>query len=148
MKRRIIVLEKNVTQLTQMYHQIANQRATLSIDVQMKDKSLKRKAQKIEELDKQIGNLKEDSKNLRAQADLLKEIVKKRLEDGEQILSQPVFTQATFTYTLQTNVVKPLRGGGGKDAIQFFLGRKKSGVSGMLASDKIDEEPELEGSLN
>ncbi len=96
-----------------MYHQIANQRATLMIDVQMKDKSIQRKTQKIEEQEKQIANLKEDSKYIRAQCDELKEIVKKRLADAEQILSQPIFTQAAPTYAQQANVMKPLRGGGG-----------------------------------
>ena len=113
MKRTVIVLEKNVAQLTQMYHQIANQRATLSIDIQVKDKSLQRKAQKIEELEKQVGNLKDDSKFTRAQCDELKEIIRKRLSDAEQILIQPIFTQAAPTYAQQANLVRSLRGGGG-----------------------------------
>ncbi len=106
-------MEKNVFQLNQMYHQIASQRATMSIDLQMKDKNLQRKMKKVDELEKQVTNLKEDTKNVRAQCDELKEIVRKKLPDAELILAQPIFTQVTPTYASQSNVVKALRGGGG-----------------------------------
>ncbi len=131
-----------------MYHQIASQRATMSIDLQMKDKNLQRKSHKVEELEKQIANLKEDTKNIRVQCDELKDVVRKRLSDAEQILAQPIFTQVTPTYAFQSNVLKALRGGGGtRLRVETCLGRKKSNA-GMPAPapEKIVEVPEAEGS--
>eukprot|EP01022_Parablepharisma_sp_SALTPOND_P014511 TRINITY_DN197_c0_g1_i3.p1 TRINITY_DN197_c0_g1~~TRINITY_DN197_c0_g1_i3.p1 ORF type:complete len:948 (+),score=117.39 TRINITY_DN197_c0_g1_i3:5507-8350(+) len=148
LKKRIIVLEKNVTQLTQMYHQIANQRAALLIDSQVKDKSIHRKDRKIEEQDKQIANLKGTSNLTRTQFEELKEIIRRRLPDAEEILSQPVFTQAVPTYASPWNVMKPLRGGGGNSFNKFDqIGRKKS-LLAPIASEKIEEVPEMDASPN
>lgn len=86
----------------------------MTIDLQMMEKNLSRKTQKIGELEQQIVNLKEDAKLAREQMDELKTIVRNRLPDAESILSAPKFTQAAPTYFQQMKVVKPLRGGGGK----------------------------------
>jgi len=96
-----------------MYHQIRQQQASLTIDCQTKDRNIKRKEKKIEELEKQTLNLKEDSNHTKMQLDELKSIIKKRLPDAEQILTQPVFQYSGATYIMQSNVVKPLKGGGG-----------------------------------
>ncbi len=112
-----MVLEKNLAQLTQMYHQLINQRAQLKLDVQMKDKQLLRKTKKCDDNDKQVGTLKEDCKLYRVQCDELKEIIKKRVPDCEAILAQPIFSQAAPIYSSQANVVKPLRGGGGTSSL-------------------------------
>eukprot|EP00826_Nyctotherus_ovalis_P000841 TRINITY_DN10057_c0_g1_i8.p1 TRINITY_DN10057_c0_g1~~TRINITY_DN10057_c0_g1_i8.p1 ORF type:complete len:689 (+),score=305.93 TRINITY_DN10057_c0_g1_i8:449-2515(+) len=113
LKKRVIVLERNVNQLNQMYHQLTNQRATLAIDLQMKDKSIQRKTQRIEELEKQITQLKDDSNVTHLQCDELKSIMKQRLPDAETILTQGIFAQAVHTYAQQAKIVKALRGGGG-----------------------------------
>jgi len=125
LKKRVIVLERNVNQLNQMYHQLTNQRATLAIDLQMKDKSIQRKTQRVEELEKQIAQLKEDSNITRMQCDELKSIVKEKLPDAEKILGQGIFVQAVHTYAQQIKIVKALRGGGGNSFINS-LGLKKS----------------------
>lgn len=140
-----MVLEKNVNQLNQMYHQIANQRASLTIDLQMKEKNIQRKTQRIGELEKQINNLKDDAKFARTQSEELKEIVKKRLPDHEEILNQPLYTQAAPTYFSQAKVVKPLRGGGG-NTLKYIIGRKKSNAATSIAPapEKIEEVVETE----
>jgi len=137
-----MVLEKNVNHLNFMYHQIATQRASLTVDLQMKDKDLTRKINKIEELERQITNFKEDANIARLQADKLKDVVRNRLPDAETILKEEIFTQAAPTYFQQTKVVKPLRGGGAS-LILNKAGRKQSNVSTFVA-DKIEEVPEDE----
>lgn len=96
-----------------MYNQLTSQRVTWAIDSQMKDKNIQRKTQKIEELEKQLSQLKEDSNVTRLQCDKLKDIVKERLPDAKDILKQGIFVQAVHTYMQQAKIVKALRGGGG-----------------------------------
>ena len=96
-----------------MYHQVANEKTGLSLDIQMKEKNLQRKTQRTEELQRQICSLKEDSKLIRSQCEELKEVIRNRLPDAENILLQPILSQTLPTYSQQVKVVKPLRGGGG-----------------------------------
>jgi hypothetical protein len=91
--------------------ELVTQRTGLVIDLQMRDRNIKRKTQRIEELEKQIINLKEDFKQMRFQCEELKEIIKFKVPDADVLLLQPMFAPANPTYTHQVRVVKPLRGG-------------------------------------
>lgn len=110
------MLENNVKRLEQMYQQIVSQHTAMTVDLQLKDQNISRKAKRIMDYEKQITTLKDDFKNLKSQCDALKDIIKLRVPGAEEILAQPVFTQVSPTYASQNNVVIPLKGGGGNIA--------------------------------
>jgi len=91
--------------------ELVTQKAGLIIDLQIKDRNVERRTEKIEKLEKQIINLKEDSKHMAFQCEELKEIIRSKVPDADTLLLQPMFALANPTYTHQVRVVKPLRGG-------------------------------------
>ena len=97
----------------QMYNQIMNQRVSLKLDLQMKEKDIARKAQKLKEFEEQIKVLKDDSNLAKQQCSELKDAIRKFVPNCEEILSKPIFSQMAPSYNTQPNVVKSLRGGGG-----------------------------------
>ena len=92
---------------------MVNQGASLKLDLQLGSKQLARKTLKVEESEKQIAILKDAVKNLNIQCEELKEIIRKRIPDSQELLAQPILMQANPTFASQANVVKPMRGGGG-----------------------------------
>ena len=79
----------------------------------MKNNQLVRKTQKVEDYEKQIGKLKEDFKLLKMQSEELKNVIWDSVPNAEEIMAQPMFSQAKPFYLCQANVVKSIRGGGG-----------------------------------
>lgn len=52
-------LEKNLEQLTLMYHQLASQKSVLKVDNQVYEKKLQRKTEKITSLEKQLSQARD-----------------------------------------------------------------------------------------
>jgi hypothetical protein len=104
----------------------------MRLELQLKEKHLMRKNAKAEENEEQINILKDTVKNLSMQCDELKNIIRKHVPNHEEILAQPILTQAVPTFTAQTNVMKPLRGVGGSTHTSLIprsaqvLGRTRS----------------------
>jgi kinesin family member 5 len=59
LKRKIDTLEKNLQQLTIMYHQLITQKSQLAVDKQLADKKLLRNADKIKSLEEENKKLRE-----------------------------------------------------------------------------------------
>jgi len=97
-----------------MYSQLVSQHTNTTVDSQMKDQKISRNNTKIIELEKQISSIKEYSNNIKTENDALKEIIKKKLPEAEEILSQSIFNQNSPVYVTQTNILKSIKGGGGK----------------------------------
>ena len=113
LKRKIMVLEKNMEQLSKHYYDHINKIAYLNLDIQMKAKQIERKTQKLEECEKQIGKLREDLKQAKTLSEELKKIIWEHVPSAAEILSQPIFSNAKPFYVYQANLVRSIRGGGG-----------------------------------
>lgn len=95
----------------QVASRVKNERDALNFDQRLKESQLERKQKRLEEADKQIKILKENFKLMCQQSDELKDIIRKKIPEGEEILSQPIFYQIIPCYCSPANVVKTIRGG-------------------------------------
>eukprot|EP01022_Parablepharisma_sp_SALTPOND_P000692 TRINITY_DN1042_c0_g1_i1.p1 TRINITY_DN1042_c0_g1~~TRINITY_DN1042_c0_g1_i1.p1 ORF type:complete len:1034 (+),score=97.83 TRINITY_DN1042_c0_g1_i1:4392-7493(+) len=114
LKRKITILEKSMEQLSKYYYDHINKIAYLNLDIQMKQKQLERKTHKLEEYEKQVGKLKEELKQSKLLSEELKKVIWENVPTAAEILSQPLFSNAKPFYVYQANLVRSIRGGGGK----------------------------------
>ena len=78
LRKKIAQLERNVQQLTLMYHQVVSEKSVIKVDYQVAEKKMSRKEDKIHTLEKTMSKLRDQ--NLQLKTILNK--VKSSMKDG------------------------------------------------------------------
>jgi len=142
MRRKVNSLERNLEQLTLMYHQLASQKSLLKVDNQVFERKVQRKNEKITELEKQLAKAKEQLNMFKAQAEALKNALIKNTipgsegmvlsEEQQNFLLQRPYLGVTSSVALpqhSSKIRKPIKGG---RRMQNLRGTSMMGM-GMLA---------------
>merc|ERR1711972_111372 len=100
LKRKVSQLDKNLEQLTVMYHKLVAQNSGLKVEISENDKKIQRKDQRINQLEGYLWESKQKFEKLFTQC------------AKEKLLDQCAnFTAAIDTNTVhRNNIVKPMRG--------------------------------------
>jgi len=106
LRKKINKLENQAEQITIMYHQVVSEKSVLKVDLQVYEKKLKRKDEKIASLEKALNKLKEGNVALKKILRGLKSL-KMKANDENRILEGNNVTGIPSS----GRVVKPLRGG-------------------------------------
>lgn len=125
--KSILVLERNLKQLHQMYHQLLQDKAEKKVTIEMNQKQIKRLTGKIDEKDSQIANAKAYQQSSNDLIEKMKEFIKKNVENGAQIV-EAEFSQTQATYSSQSNVIRPLKGGGGRRPTKFATNVQQTSI--------------------
>lgn len=131
-KQKCLLQEKSMEQLNSMYQSVVSERSVLRIDLSTAEKKLKRKDDKIFELEKIVGEKNERLGKYETIIKYLREefikLEKKSKESSSQIGSQMVSNKQTVligangALTNEAKVVKAIRGGGAKKIIGGGVG--------------------------
>ncbi len=138
MRYKLEALEDSVLKLTRVHTKLLQQRAELQVSVQLKDSQIARHIRKIEILDRQTNNLKDEVNFLNLQCDNLKAYLL-HAPGGEELLAQPQFAQAAPSYVMQSNVLKPIRGGSMTETHKIVRKTRVSLTSGFFSPVKVGE---------
>ena len=106
LRKKIGKLENQAEQLTIMYHQVVSEKSVLKVDLQVSEKKLKRKDEKIIQLEKALSKLKEGNIVLKRILKGLKNL-KLRANNENKVLEGNNVTGIPSS----GRIVKPLRGG-------------------------------------
>ena len=71
-KKHIAKLERNLEQITLMYHQVVSEKSVLKVDLQVSEKKILRKEDKVVSLERSVGQLREQNQQLKAILHLIK----------------------------------------------------------------------------
>jgi len=75
LKRKVLSLERNIEQLTLMYHQLVSQKSSLKVECQVNEKRIQRKNERITSLEKQLAQTREQVQAFKSQVESLKQIL-------------------------------------------------------------------------
>jgi len=75
LKRKVLSLERNIEQLTLMYHQLVSQKSSLKVECQVNEKRIQRKNERINSLEKQLAQTREQVQAFKSQVESLKQIL-------------------------------------------------------------------------
>lgn len=111
LRKKIAQLERNVQQLTLMYHQVVSEKSVIKVDFQVAEKKMQRKEEKILTLEKTMSKLRDQ--NLQLKTILNK--VKTQMKDGKLKTSKRGLDSHSMTgATSSSRIVKTIKGGGGR----------------------------------
>eukprot|EP00429_Kryptoperidinium_foliaceum_P018086 CAMPEP_0176039054 /NCGR_PEP_ID=MMETSP0120_2-20121206/19358_1 /TAXON_ID=160619 /ORGANISM="Kryptoperidinium foliaceum, Strain CCMP 1326" /LENGTH=749 /DNA_ID=CAMNT_0017372449 /DNA_START=115 /DNA_END=2364 /DNA_ORIENTATION=- len=104
-KRKVSQLDKNLEQLTVMYHKLVAQNSGLKVELAEVDKKIQRKDQRTGQLERNLKEMKQKYEKLLAQcASLTSAVDSSSMSKGSKALDG---TQATR----HKNIIKPVKGG-------------------------------------
>lgn len=104
LKRKVSQLDKNLEQLTVMYHKLVAQNSGLKVEVSENDKKIQRKDQRINQLEKNLREAKQKYEKLLSQcASLTSAMDLARSKNTEYSVGNAV--------PRRSNIVRPVRGG-------------------------------------
>eukprot|EP00742_Colponemidia_sp_Colp-10_P006548 GILJ01007018.1.p1 GENE.GILJ01007018.1~~GILJ01007018.1.p1 ORF type:complete len:1055 (-),score=235.45 GILJ01007018.1:187-3351(-) len=129
LKKKVQNLERNMEQLTLMYHQLVSQNSALRVENQVNEKKISRKNERIQHLEKNL-------QTMRAQLDkAVKQTAaaESNLERIKTAIGPNAITNARLSIG-SGRIVKPIRGGGGR--------RKGSMLDDGPDSEKTADEEE------
>merc|ERR1712046_221496 len=108
LKRKVSQLDKNLEQLTVMYHKLVAQNSGLKVEVSENDKKIQRKDQRIGQLERNLREAKQKYEKLLTQcANLTAAMdVMGRVKAAGIQLPSPGSSQVR-----RSNIVRPVRGG-------------------------------------
>ena len=98
LKKKVNSLERNLEQLTLMYHQLVSAKSVLKIDNQVNEKKLKRKVAKVAQLEKELGVYREKIEAYKKKSHNMK----KEREDAWRMTMTPK----------HNNIKRTIKGGG------------------------------------
>ena len=108
LKKKTDTLERNLEQLTLMYHQLVSQKSMLKVDKQVNERKIQRLNERNKNLEEQLKKQKELSMKLEHEINSLKD---------ERLSFQPSFSSNRATlgpgFPVSTKIKKTIRGGGG-----------------------------------
>ena len=115
-------LEKNLEQLTQMYHQLITSKSTMKNDIEILEKKLVRKREHVTNLDKQVSTMRTQVNGLMTQVKMLlseleNHVSQERLKQLSSIEGGPQVNHSHASsrfmpLVTSKNIKKPIRGGG------------------------------------
>lgn len=99
LKRKVAQLDKNLEQLTVMYHKLVSQNSGLKVECQVNEKKVARKEARIQQLEKNLRDAKSKYEKLLTQCANLTAAMDLMGRTKTSVVRRPV------------NIVRPLRGG-------------------------------------
>ena len=66
LKKNTAKLERNLEQITLMYHQVVSEKSVLKVDLQVAEKKIARKEEKVSQLERGMTQLMDQNKKLKA----------------------------------------------------------------------------------
>eukprot|EP00931_Biecheleriopsis_adriatica_P100867 TRINITY_DN76109_c0_g1_i1.p1 TRINITY_DN76109_c0_g1~~TRINITY_DN76109_c0_g1_i1.p1 ORF type:complete len:719 (-),score=187.13 TRINITY_DN76109_c0_g1_i1:30-2186(-) len=125
LKRKVSQLDKNLEQLTVMYHKLVAQNSGLKVEVSESDKKIQRKDQRIQQLERNLREAKQKYEKLLTQC---ANLTAKIDVSGRKMCTCGAMNNSSVR---RTQIVRPLRGGVGSgrpDGNGFDVaGRRSSG---------------------
>mmetsp|Transcript_4010 Transcript_4010/g.10341 ORF Transcript_4010/g.10341 Transcript_4010/m.10341 type:complete len:700 (-) Transcript_4010:21-2120(-) len=106
LKRKVSQLDKNLEQLTVMYHKLVAQNSGLKVEVSENDKKIQRKDQRINQLEKNLREAKQKYEKLLTQCANLTSAM-----DCMGRSKAAEFAGAAGAAVRRANIVRPVRGG-------------------------------------
>eukprot|EP00347_Sterkiella_histriomuscorum_P007099 403350261 len=117
-KQRALKLERSLEQITQMYQQVINEKSILKVDMQVSDKKLQRKEEKITVIEKSLQISREKQQQLQQIVQHLRNEFLKIQQQQAQYMGQIGGNAGSYDqengFKGVNKIVKPIRGGGGK----------------------------------
>ena len=111
LKKKCDTLERNLEQLTLMYHQLISQKSILKVDKQVSERKISRLTEKIKGLEKMNTQTKQDLVNEKEKSKKLAE----HMDDLGASRLHPLHSPGNFA----RNIRKPIIGGGGSIHSRF-----------------------------
>lgn len=134
LKKKVAQLDRHLEQVTIMYHKLVSQNSGLKVEVQVNEKKLKRKEERIDSLEKALKESKAKYEKLLQQcASLTQTVENMSLTSSHTLAAVGALASGsagvTGSYTARRNISRPVRGGGG--LASYF---KRASVSGADAA--------------
>lgn len=113
-------LDRHLEQLTVMYHKLASQNSTLKVELQVNEKKLQRREQRVSQLEKAMQDGKARYEKLLNQCATLTAVVEQLQASGGLVTAQALqasggargsVSGSMFVPMRKPRIVKPLRGG-------------------------------------
>jgi len=137
-KRKVISLERNIEQLTLMYHQLVSQKSALKVENQVNEKRIQRKNERISVLEKRLAEQRDHVNMLRNQVEALKAA----LSD-----SQKTMPSSTLDDMEMKQKLNQIKSGGGKLASGPLRGGQGGGGV-MTAADLMGNQTKKQPGQN
>ena len=113
LKKNTAKLERNLEQITLMYHQVVSEKSVLKVDLQVAEKKIARKEEKVSQLERGMTQLMDQNKKLKAILNAAKnaQVVLTR-GNGEGVCISKIGGGGSLTgIPSNARIVKPIRGG-------------------------------------
>eukprot|EP00388_Colpodella_angusta_P019451 GDKJ01048686.1.p1 GENE.GDKJ01048686.1~~GDKJ01048686.1.p1 ORF type:complete len:833 (-),score=285.95 GDKJ01048686.1:402-2900(-) len=137
LKKKVAQLDRHLEQVTIMYHKLVSQNSGLKVEVQVNEKKLKRKEERIESLEKALKESKAKYEKLLQQCASLTQTVENMSLTSSHTLaavgalaSAGVAGASSGFSTARRNISRPVRGGGG--LASYFKRASVSGAAGEV----------------
>ena len=133
-KKHIAKLERNLEQITLMYHQVVSEKSVLKVDLQVAEKKIMRKEDKVVSLERSVGQLREQNQQLKAILHLIKNNYQPGSAQEEDQITKIEKNNLTGIPS-SGRIVKPIRGG--KSGKKLATPRGMSAAQTQLVNDLI-----------
>uniref|UniRef100_A0A0G4FSF9 Kinesin-like protein n=1 Tax=Chromera velia CCMP2878 TaxID=1169474 RepID=A0A0G4FSF9_9ALVE len=128
LKRKVGQLDRNLEQLTIMYHKLVSQNSGLKVECQVNEKKLARKEQRIANLEKSLETAKAKYEKLLQQCANLTSTVESMYKSGAAAQGR------------RQNMQKPLRGGGQRQRGSICMASADHAKLALEAARQADED--------
>jgi kinesin family protein 5 len=141
LKKKVNSLERNLEQLTLMYHQLVSQKSMLKVDNQVYEKKLHRKTERCEELTKQLGSASEQLSGYKHRCEMLANELAEVRSTGRDSAMMRSHASVSGHHKIRKKIK-----GGNKVILSTVPGQRNSASIGIMSafslpSSSMEEEP-------
>lgn len=141
LKRKVSQLDKNLEQLTVMYHKLVSQNSGLKVESQVNEKKINRKEQRIQQLERNLREAKNKYEKLLTQCTNLTAAMDVMGKARQGVDRERVIRRAS-------NIVKPMKGGSHRPPVVAPSSPPESPPPETSPKEETSEIEQLPGSEN